>query len=80
MGKTKRDRIKNTHIREKLGMKDIQIQIKGNRLRWFRHVKRMDKHRIPKRLMEMKMTGKRPRGRPQTRWLDQVKRDTERRG
>jgi hypothetical protein len=35
----------------------------------------MDEHRIPK-----KMTEKRPRGRPRTRWLDQVKTDLERRG
>jgi hypothetical protein len=45
-------------------MEDIQNQIEGNRLRWFGHVKRMDEHRIPKRLLEMKMTGERPRGRP----------------
>jgi hypothetical protein len=29
-------------------------------------VKRMDEHKIPKKLKEMKMTGKIPRGRPQT--------------
>jgi hypothetical protein len=28
---------------------------------WFRYVKKMDEHRIPKGLLEMKMTGKRPR-------------------
>jgi hypothetical protein len=35
MGKTKRDRIKNAHIREELRMEDIQNQIKGNRVRCF---------------------------------------------
>jgi hypothetical protein len=58
MGKTKRDRIRNAHIREELRMEDIWDQIKGNRLRWFGHVKRMDEHRIPNRLLEMKMTGR----------------------
>jgi hypothetical protein len=47
---------------------------------WFGHVKRMDEHRIAKRLLEMKTTVKRPRCRPQTQWLDQVKTDTERKG
>jgi hypothetical protein len=58
-------------------MADIQNNIKGNRLRWFRPVKRMDEHRIPKRLLEMKMTGKGSRRRSQTQCLDQVKRDIE---
>jgi hypothetical protein len=47
-----------------------------NRLRWFRHVRRMAKHRIPKRVLEMKISGKKPKGRPRTRWQDKVKRDT----
>jgi hypothetical protein len=34
---------------------------------------RMDEHRIPKRVLEMKMSGKRPKGRLRTQWLDQVK-------
>jgi hypothetical protein len=49
-----------------------------NRLRWFRRVKRMDEQRLPKRLLEMKMTGKIPRSRPRTQWSDKVKRETER--
>jgi hypothetical protein len=45
-------------------MEEIQNQIQRRKLRWFVHVKRMDKHRIPKRLLELKMSGRRPRGRP----------------
>jgi hypothetical protein len=42
----------------------------------------MDKHRILKRVLEMKMSGKIPKGSPHThtQWLDQIKRETERRG
>jgi hypothetical protein len=68
MGKNKTDSIRNAHIREELKVEDTENQINGNRLRWFRHVKRMDEHRIPKRLLEKKMTRKRPRGRPRTLW------------
>jgi hypothetical protein len=41
-------------------MEDMHNQIKKNRLRWFEHIKRMDEHRIPKTVLETKMSGKRP--------------------
>jgi hypothetical protein len=31
-------------------------------------------------MLEIKLRGRRPRGRPRTRWMDQVKRDVEKRG
>jgi hypothetical protein len=40
----------------------------------------MADERIPKKMMEMKLRGRRPRGRPRTRWMDQIKRDMEKRG
>jgi hypothetical protein len=59
-------RIKNTYISGDLKMEEIQNQIKESKLRWSGHVKRMDKHRIPKRLPQIKTSEKRPRGRPRT--------------
>jgi cobyrinic acid a,c-diamide synthase len=47
-------------------MEDLQNQIERSRLRWFGHVKRMDEHRIPKRLLGMKMSGRSTRDRPHT--------------
>jgi hypothetical protein len=41
---------------------------------------RLADERIPKRTLEMKLRGRRPRGRPRTRWIDQVMRDVEKRG
>jgi hypothetical protein len=40
----------------------------------------MADERIPKKMLEMKLRGRRPRGRPRARWMDQVKRDMEKRG
>jgi hypothetical protein len=31
-------------------------------------------------MLEMKLRGRQPRGRPRARWMDQVKRDMEKRG
>jgi hypothetical protein len=66
VGTTRSDRIRNTYISGELKMEEIQNQIERSRLRFFGHVKRVDENRIPKRLLEMKMSGRRTRGRPRT--------------
>jgi hypothetical protein len=67
VGKTRRERIRNTNLgRGQDGGDTEQNQEKKSRLRWFGHVRRTDEHRIPKRLSETKMNGRRPRGRPCT--------------
>jgi hypothetical protein len=43
-------------------MEEIQNQIES-RLRWFEYVKKINKHRIPERLSEVKKSRRRPRGR-----------------
>jgi hypothetical protein len=40
----------------------------------------MTDDRIPKKMLETKLRGRRPRGRQRTRWMDQVKRDMEKGG
>jgi hypothetical protein len=54
-------------------MEEIKNQVDRNRLRWFGHVKKIHEHRIPKGLLEMKMSGKRSSGRPCTLWKVQAK-------
>jgi hypothetical protein len=80
IGKTRRDRIRNDDIREQLKVDNIKIDIEKNRLRWYGHVMRMADERIPKRTLEMTLRGRRPRGRPRTRRMDQVMRDVEKKG
>jgi hypothetical protein len=41
-------------------------QIEESRITWFHHVKRMDKHRVSIRFVDLKISGKRSRGRPCT--------------
>ena len=46
-----------------------------NRLRWFGHVQRMEKNRIPKKVLYMNLETTRLRGRPRNRCQDEVRKD-----
>jgi hypothetical protein len=80
LGKTRRDKIRNDDIREQLKVDNIKHDMERKRLKWYGHVMRMADEKIPKKMLEMKLRGRRPRGRPRTRWMDQVKREMEKRG
>jgi hypothetical protein len=80
LGKTRSDKIRNNDIREQLKVDDIKHDMERNRLKWYGHVMCMADERIPKKMLEMKLRGRRPRGRLRTRWMDQVQRDMEKRG
>ncbi|KAJ4439841.1 hypothetical protein ANN_07969 [Periplaneta americana] len=47
------------------------------RLEWVGHVYRMEGNRIPKKILEGKIHGKRPIGRPKNRWIDAVTIDSQ---
>lgn len=70
MGKTRRDRIKNTDIREQCEVQDIVRWGRQRKRGWYAHVRRMDERRLPRIALEGKPTGKREPGRPPKRWKD----------
>jgi len=49
--------------------------IRLDRLCWFGHVHRMEKNRIPKRVIYMNLGTRRLRGRPRNEWKDEVRED-----
>jgi hypothetical protein len=59
---------------------DIVRIIKSRRLAWLGHVARMEGNRITRRVMEWKPMGRRMRGRPRKRWIDDVEEDIRRMG
>ena len=62
-------------ILEEAKVEQIATVMRRRRLEWFGHVKRRDETENIRAVVEMKMEGQRPKGRPQLRWKNTVKRD-----
>ena len=75
MGVTKKDKIRNEHIRSTVKVERLGIKMREGRLRWYGHVMRRDQEYVGRKIMEMELPGKRRRGRPKRRFLDVVKED-----
>ncbi|KAK3525946.1 hypothetical protein QTP70_011037 [Hemibagrus guttatus] len=69
-----RDRVRSSVTREELGVEPLLLHIKRGQLRWLGHLFRMPPGRLPGEVFRACPTGKRPRGRPRTRWRDYVSR------
>ena len=80
VGKTRRDRERNTTVREELKITPITTRVEVKQLKWYGHVKRMSKDRLPRKCMEARMEGSRTRGRPRKTWMDRVEEIGRKRG
>ena len=67
----------NHELNELMGSADIVRFIKSRRIAWLGHVMRMDVKRIPKRILEWKPTGRRIRGKPRKRWVEDIEEDIQ---
>ena len=74
MGSKRTDRVPYTRIKELCGMrKGLDKRIDEGVLRWFRHVERMKRDRISKRVYIGECVGSRSVGKPQKRCIDTMK-------
>ena len=74
IGVTRKDMIRNEHIRSTIKVERLGIKMREGRLRWYEHVMRRDQKYVERKMMKMELLGKR-RGRPKRRFLDIVKKD-----
>jgi hypothetical protein len=51
----------------------LESKLSNNRIRWYGHILRIKEERITKKVLSMKVKGKHPRGRPSSRWENQVR-------
>ncbi|KAK3565649.1 hypothetical protein QTP86_013330 [Hemibagrus guttatus] len=73
-GRSLRDRVRSSVTQEELGVEPLLLHIERGQLRWLGHLFRMPPGRLPGEVFRACPTGKRPRGRPRTRWRDYVSR------
>ena len=72
MGTTRRDKIRNDVIREKLQVESVLNYVEKRQLIWYGHLQRMEDNRYPKKFYGWKPGGKRPVGRPRMRWKQNI--------
>ena len=75
VGVTRKDKIRNEHIRSTVKVERLEMKMMEDRLRWYGYVMRRDQEYVGRKMMEMDLPGKRKRGRPKRRFLDVVKED-----
>ena len=71
------DFVRNVDIREMLSQPPVSLKLRKARMKWFGHLERMSDERQVKRISQAEMQGRRPAGRPRTRWRDVLRRDLE---
>ena len=68
------DRVRNEEVCRRAEIeRDLASRADQRVLRWYEHVERMDEHRIARRVLVAKVSGRRVRGKPRLGWMDGVK-------
>ncbi|TWW77426.1 hypothetical protein D4764_12G0008160 [Takifugu flavidus] len=73
-GLSLRDRVRSSAIREKLGVKPLLLRVESSQMGLLGHLVRMPTGRLPGEVFGACPSGRRPPGRPRTRWRDFVSR------
>ena len=67
-----RDRVRSSVTQEEFGVEPLLLHIERSQLRWFGHLFRMPPGSLRREVLLACPIGRRPRGRPRTRWSDYV--------
>jgi len=67
----------NYELNDPIKNADIVRFIKSKRMSWLGQVMWIEGKRIPKRVLEWKPTGRRNKGRPRKRWIENIEEDVQ---
>jgi hypothetical protein len=70
-GYRRTDKKRNTEIRQNLKIFNLGRKIREYQQNYFEHILRMPTYRIPRKIFNYHPKGRRDRGRPPMRWIDQ---------
>ena len=59
---TRKDKIRNEHIRSTVKVERLGMKMREGRLKWYGHVMRRDQEYVGRKMMEMELPGKREEG------------------
>ena len=65
-GVTLKDIVESTVLASRVGVDDLEEHLRQKKLRWFGHMVRRDEEAEIKKVLELKIEGRRKRGRPVT--------------
>ena len=72
---TRKNKIRNEHIRGTTKVAQASEKITERRLKWYGHVMRMEEEHVERRVLTKEIPGKVKRGKPKTRWKDVCRRE-----
>ena len=72
-GVNRLDRVRNADIRERLNQEGVTDLVKRRQVSWKSRLEEMSFEKTTKKVFVGEMEGKRPRGRPRLRWIDNFK-------
>ncbi|XP_064080729.1 uncharacterized protein LOC135197642 [Macrobrachium nipponense] len=70
---TKKDKIRNEHVRGTVKVTEASKKVQEARLRWYRHLMRREEQHMAREVMDVEVDGTQRRGRPKTRWRDCIR-------
>ena len=67
------DKVRNDDVRLRLGQVGILELVRRRQEKWLNRLERMQDDRMTKKVFIGEIEGKRPRGRPRRKWIDNLK-------